>query len=154
MNIAIEDYAEDALVALLKGKLPGEVDLRPAYLVEPVRYPAVIVAVTGNGNNGTHQSVTAPRALTIEVQLITEYKNLKDKKTDALVMTSREMGLVLRRAVTRILAQVDLVEQLNASPDVIFSTCFMGEIRRGNAGTEIETVIPLEAIAVARNQEP
>ena len=153
MNIAIEEYIEDAIVAALKLKLPGEIDLRAAYKIEGVRFPAVIVAVTGNANTSNDiEAVTESRAITGEVQLITEYKNIC-AKDGTLILTSREQSQVLRRAVSRILAERNLVVQLNASPDVIFSTFFMGDIRRGNAGTEIETVIPFDAIAVARNQE-
>lgn len=152
MNIAIEEDVEDAVVAFVKGKLPGECDVRPAYEGRPTKYPCVCVAVVTNANaDGDLTAVCPRRKLAVEVQLLTELKDVTDKD-GKVEMTIREQCKILRRAVTRILSSPTIAADLNASPNIEFGTCFMGEIRRGLGGNEIESTIPLEMIAVARNQ--
>lgn len=153
MNIAIEEDAEDALVAFFKGKLPGEVDVRPAYLGRPTRYPCVVAAVTGNANADEDLSPVCPRRrLSIEIQLITELKDVTDADTGKVIMTVREQSKLLRRALTRILSDPNILGELNVSPEVAFGTCFVGEIRRAIAGNELESTIPLEMIACAKSE--
>jgi len=152
MNIAIEEDVEDALVAFFAGKLPGEVDVRPAYLGRSTKYPCLVVAVTANGNADNDLTAVCPRRkLTLEVQLLSELKDVTNDQGQ-VTMTIREQCKILRRAVTQLLSDPTIVDQLNASPEVAFDTCFVGEIRRGLGGNEIESVIPLEMLACAKNQ--
>lgn len=103
---------EDALVAFLKTRVPGDVDVRPAYTTEEQVRPCVVVHATTTREVNT-DAYTLARYIDVEIGIVTaaEEGTLADARTKHYRLVD---------AVYGVFAQVGVVKAVNSlSPAMV-----------------------------------
>jgi hypothetical protein len=148
MNWSLEELAEDAVVSLLRKKLPGNMRAYTAYSTDDPQYPCAVVGFD------EAEPVSEPAehhdALMIggSVQVWVEYAPELDGSGNVL-MTPRERNARARSAVIDALAVSDLKQQLidQGVEDIAFSFAqLMPGRRREAADKALVTTLPIAAI--------
>jgi hypothetical protein len=146
MSWAVEEYAEDAVVAYLGSKLAaGLLAVYPAWTDTEIKYPCVIIHAGESGNvTGQFNGV---RRLSMSLAVMSEAVAQGG-------MTAREANRKYRNAVIEALAYDDLHDEINALKPfgVEFSRAEVGAITRSvdEARRVFVSEIALDCIAAPK----
>jgi len=142
MSWAVEEYAEDAVVAYLVENVSDTYSVYPAWTNEVIVYPSIVVHA-GDSDNVDDTGFNGVRQISMQLAVGTE-------ATDVGTTSARHVNRAVRDAVITALAQTALQDDLNAlSPvGVIFSFAMVGNIKRDvDDKWVLISVITLDVIA-------
>jgi len=142
MSWAVEEYAEDAVVAYLVANVSDTYSVYPAWTNEVIVYPSIVVRA-GDSDNVDDTGFNGVRQISMQLAVGTE-------ATDVGTTSARHVNRAVRDAVITALAQTALQDDLNAlSPvGVIFSFAMVGNIKRDvDDKWVLISVITLDVIA-------
>lgn len=124
LSWAVEEYAEDAIVAYLDAALSASYNVSAAWTNEEIQYPAVIVHA-GESDNVEGAAFNGVRAIEVEIAIGTEAKAVGET-------SARHVNRAARAAVMTALAQTALHDDLNAlnPAGVKFSWAMIGQTKR------------------------
>ena len=143
MSWAVEEYAEDAVVAYLVANVSNTYSVYPAWTNEVIVYPSIVVHA-GDSDNVENTGFSGVRQIAMQIAVGVEAKAVG-------ATSARLANRAVRDAVITALAQVNLQTALNAlSPvGVIFSFAMVGNIKRNLEEEKrvLISVITLDVIA-------
>jgi len=142
MSWAVEEYAEDAVVAYLVANISNAYTVYPAWTNEEIQYPSIVVHA-GDSDNVEDTGFNGVRQISMLLAVGTEAK-------DVGTTSARHVNRTVRDAVITALAQTALQDDINAlSPvGVVFSKATVGNIKRDVDDKRVLiSVITLDVIA-------
>lgn len=145
---ALEDFAEDAIVAYLTDKVEYKLmKFYPAWTDEKIEYPCAVVHA-GTSQNAGEIIFNGIREVDITIAVMSE------AAADGAI-SARERNRIARSAVMETLAQTALQDDVNAlAPDgVIFSLAYIGKITRSVETERRVFVSEIELITICSPKE-